>query len=177
MVQIDAQPARVIGPGLTDGLERGCPVQRRAMLDENIGRDEGQDMRFQTLNVVLMQDFDDRIFRRVVHSFGRSVGLRTVRCSPTVLDTDVIEDVRTKKWLVRPRSVLRPVDEQHIVVGQDRIVFTGKSATASLRKADAPILPALSWVSTYINLETRSMVRNLIRLPPAHRSSQMFMCT
>ena len=52
VVRIDPEPAGVIGPGLTDGFERGLPVQRLEVFGEIVGRNEGQDMRFQPLQVL-----------------------------------------------------------------------------------------------------------------------------
>ena len=58
MVRIDSEPTGVIDPGLTDGLERGLPVQRLEVFGEIEGRNEGQDMRFQALEVFVMEDLD-----------------------------------------------------------------------------------------------------------------------
>ncbi len=58
MVRIDPEPVRVFGPGLIDGLERGFAVKRYEVLGEVVGRDEGQDMRLQALQIFVVEDLD-----------------------------------------------------------------------------------------------------------------------
>ena len=63
VARIDLEPVWVFGPGLTDGLERGVPAQGLEMLGDVVGCDEGQDMRLQALQIVVMEDLDGRVLR------------------------------------------------------------------------------------------------------------------
>jgi hypothetical protein len=86
-------------------------MQRLEVFGEVVGRSEGQDTRFQALEVFVMEGLHGRIFDRPVHSLGLSVGPRMVGLGQTVLDVvldaDAIEDVRTETSSARPSPVLR----------------------------------------------------------------------
>ena len=126
-MRIDSEPAGVIDPGLTDGLKRGLPVQRLEVFGEVVGRNEGQDMRFQALEVFVMEDLHGRIFDRPVHSLGLSFGPRMVGLGQTMLDADASEHMRTEKSSARPSPVLRQIGERHAVIGQNHVKFVGES--------------------------------------------------
>ena len=101
------------------------------MLGEVVGRDEGQDMRLQACQVLIVEDLNRGVFDRPVHAFGLTVGPGMVRLGQTmldpVLDADAVEDVRPEELPARPGSVLGQIGERHAVVGQHGVDLVGKS--------------------------------------------------
>jgi hypothetical protein len=78
---------------------RGFPAQRLEVLGEVVSCDEGQHVRLQALQVIVVEDLDGRILDRPVHAFSLTIGPRMVRFGQAMLDTmldaDAIEDMRT----------------------------------------------------------------------------------
>ncbi len=65
-MQVDPDPIGGIESGLTDGLGRGLRAQRLEVLGEVVGCDEDQAMRLETIEIVVVEDFDCRILDRPV---------------------------------------------------------------------------------------------------------------
>ena len=57
MVRVDFERGWVSGPGVTNRLEGGSPPQRLEVLGEVVGRDEGQDVGCEALQVASWKTF------------------------------------------------------------------------------------------------------------------------
>src|SRR3954452_17049681 len=74
VVRVDLERSRVLGPGLADGLEGGSPLQPLEVLGEGVGRDKGQDVGLQALQVGVVEHLDGGIFDSAVHPLGLAAG-------------------------------------------------------------------------------------------------------
>src|SRR5215204_2014752 len=63
VVRVDLERSRVLCPGLADRLERGSPLEPLEVLGEVVGRDKGQDMSLQALQVGGVKHLDGRILQ------------------------------------------------------------------------------------------------------------------
>src|SRR5215212_4229689 len=61
VVRIDLEGRWVLCPGLADGLEGGSPLQPLQVLGEVVGRDKGQDVGLQALQVGVVEHLDGGI--------------------------------------------------------------------------------------------------------------------
>src|SRR5215204_3794384 len=55
VVRVDLEGCRVLCPGLADRLERGSPLEPLEVLGEVVGRDKGQDMSLQALQIRIVE--------------------------------------------------------------------------------------------------------------------------
>lgn len=123
------------------------------MLSEVVGREEGEDMRLEALDIGVVEQLDGRILDGAVHAFGLGVGPWMVRLGEpvldAVLDTDPVENVRAKEPAAGAVAVLRQIGEGHSVVGRHRVNLVREGPATTFRRKAAPsILPARSWNST-----------------------------
>ena len=63
VVRVDPQRGRVSCSGVADGLEGGSPAQPLEVLGEAVGRDEGQDVSFEAVQVGGVEDLDGGVPR------------------------------------------------------------------------------------------------------------------
>ena len=100
------------------------------MLGEVVGRDEGEDMRFEALDIGVVEQLDGRVLDGAIHAFGLAVGPRMIRLGEpvfdAVLDADPIENVGAKEPAAGAAAVLGHIGEGHSVVGQHRVNLVGK---------------------------------------------------
>ena len=78
VVRVDLEWGRVLCPGLADGLEGGSPSEPLEGLGEGGGRDKGQDMRLQALQVGGVEHLDGRVLDGAVHPLGLAIRPRVI---------------------------------------------------------------------------------------------------
>jgi hypothetical protein len=92
---------------------------------EVVGGDEAEDVCFQAVDVLVVEDPDSCFLDGSVHPLGLTIGPRVIRLRQSVLDTvlktDAIEDVRPEEPAGRSLAIVRQIGEGHSVVGQDLV--------------------------------------------------------
>src|SRR3954451_5383796 len=73
VVRVDLERSRVLGPGLADGLEGGSPSEPLEVLGEVVGRDKGEDVGLQALQVGVVDHLDGGILHRPAHPLRLAV--------------------------------------------------------------------------------------------------------
>ncbi len=129
------------------------------MLGEVVGRDEGEDVRFEALDIRVVEQFERRIVDGAVRAFGltsagfsnelrspepqasSAIGPRMVRLGQPVfdamLDADSVENMRAEKSAAGAVAVFGQVGEGHSVVGQHRVDFVGEGRRDVAQKSRA----------------------------------------
>ncbi len=111
------------------------------MLGEVVGCDEGEDVRFEALDIRVVEQFEGRVLDGAVHAFGLAVGPRMIRLGEpvldAVLDADPVENVQAEKSTAGAAAVFGQVGEGHSVVGQHRVDLVGEGRRDVAQKSRA----------------------------------------
>ena len=79
MSRIDFKRCRIGFPSVTNALEGRFPLQCLEVFGEVVGCDEAENVRLETLHVLVEEEFGGRFLDRSVHSLGLAIGPGMVR--------------------------------------------------------------------------------------------------
>ena len=129
-MRVHSKHGRVGFPGVTNALEGRFPLQRLEMFGEVVGSDEAEDMGFQAVDCLVVEDPDSCFLDGSVHPLGLTVGPGVIRLRQSVFDTMLktytIEDVRPEEAAGWALAVARQIGECHSVVGEHLVYLIGK---------------------------------------------------
>ena len=92
VVRVDLEGCWVLGPGIADGLEWCSPSQRFEVVGEVVGRDKGQNVSFEALQGLIVEDLDGPVLDGPVHPLSLAVGPGMIGLGQLVRDPVLVAD-------------------------------------------------------------------------------------